>query len=442
MRSNVLLLQGPVGPFFQRFAKDLESNGFNVFKINFNGGDKYCYKGKYAFDFTGCFSEWEEYLENFLNRNNIGRVYLFGDCRSYHKVAKKVAERRSVRLFVFEEGYIRPNFITLEENGVNGNSSVIGKGTEHSGKIVADGTARLFPKYVFQNMVLQAISYYLACAIMSFKFPNYLHHRPLNPLLEGGKWILSFVRKEKYKLSERHLARYFSEDLNNKYFLCPLQVHCDMQISAHSGFTSVEHFIGEVVASFALNADQRHHLIFKHHPMDRGYTDYTTLIKKLTHEYGLNSRVHYVHDLDLPALLRGARGTVVINSTVGMSSLFHGTPVKTLGRAVYDRVELTCQNELNKFWLKPGVVDQKAYNAFRNYLISRNQVNGSFYSKLIGNVTGTALIWSREMSAEHTYMPGRVDSAKPPILHVIAGRDMSPSLASEAPLPPGKLASG
>ena len=37
--KRILLLQGPVGPFFWRFAKDLEQAGAQVFKVNFNGGD-------------------------------------------------------------------------------------------------------------------------------------------------------------------------------------------------------------------------------------------------------------------------------------------------------------------------------------------------------------------------------------------------------------------
>ena len=37
--KNVLFLQGPVGPFFRRLAKDLQTRDNKVYKINFNGGD-------------------------------------------------------------------------------------------------------------------------------------------------------------------------------------------------------------------------------------------------------------------------------------------------------------------------------------------------------------------------------------------------------------------
>lgn len=42
---NVLLLQGPVGPFFSRLAHDLELAGASVHKVNFNAGDSLFYGG-------------------------------------------------------------------------------------------------------------------------------------------------------------------------------------------------------------------------------------------------------------------------------------------------------------------------------------------------------------------------------------------------------------
>lgn len=441
MRRNVLLLQGPVGPFFQRFAQDLEHNGFSVFKINFNGGDKYYFKGDRAIDFRGEVSEWEEYLEGFIHNNDIGRIYLFGDCRFYHKVARSVAEANNVRVFVFEEGYIRPNFITLEETGVNGNSSIMGKKLDVEDVEPHVPENYKYPSRVFRNMVVYAICYYLASAAYSSRFSGYVHHRPLDPLSEGSKWLLSVFRKLRYSLTQSKQVKLFTGKLNNRYFLCPLQVHCDMQIRAHSEYTSIEHFIGEVVESFAKNADSEHSLVFKHHPMDRGYTDYSILIKKLAYEHKLGGRLFYVHDLDLPSMLKGARGSVLINSTVGMSSMHHGTPVKTMGRAIYDRDELTCQQDINDFWRAPGTINKAAYSSFRDYLIHKNQVNGSFYKLLDDAKNSTGLEWSREMQHAHSYMPERVDSPMPPTLQVVAGRDVKKKVVLTSNNKHGKLAS-
>lgn len=424
MRQNVLLLQGPIGPFFRHFARDLEHRGFKVHKINFNGGDRFFYNTWQADDFRGELSDWESYLETYLRQHAIGRIYLFGDCRFYHRVAKNLAEKHNIRVFVFEEGYLRPNFITLEEHGVNGNSSILKKNLDLQNYGSHNEDQHLYANRVFRNMVIYASLYYVASALLYFRFPGYVHHRPLNFASEGSKWLLSLWRKVKYKIRQKNLRLLFaSDEMNDKYFLCPLQVHCDMQIGAHSGYISVEHFISDIVQSFAKDAPKDRYLVFKHHPMDRGYTDYTVFIEKLVGEFGLAGRVFYVHDLDLPMLLKGACGTVLINSTVGMSSLLHGTPVKVMGKAIYDRPGLTHQSSLEGFWSNPGTVNKGLYRRFRDYLITKNQINGNFYKKLKNLKSQAGILWSEEMSSEHVFDAARVDTAKPPQLQVVAGRD-------------------
>jgi len=186
--------------------------------------------------------------------------------------------------------------------------------------------------------------YYWASAARTGRFPHYRHHRPFGWLSEGSRWIRSGIRKWLYSRRESNVLSELIPQFNKNYFVCPLQVHCDMQVVVHSDFNSIEHFIGEVLSSFREHAAPNKAIVFKHHPLDRGYTDYTSLFANLVAELGLQGRVYYVHDVDLPTLLRHAQGTVLINSTVGMSSLFHGTPVKTLGDAIYDIPGLTEQS--------------------------------------------------------------------------------------------------
>ncbi len=87
-----------------------------------------------------------------------------------------------------------------------------------------------------------------------------------------------------------------------------------------------------------------------------------------------------VHDLHLPTILKLARATVTVNSTVGLTSISYGLPTITLGRAVYDIEGLTCHNmSLNDFWTKYKKPDKKLYKKFISYLIKTTQLNGSFY---------------------------------------------------------------
>ena len=74
MRRNVLLLQGPVGPFFTLFARDLETRGFNVFKVNFNGGDSFFYRRKRTIDYRGKLKDWEDFLQRTLE--NLSLIHI------------------------------------------------------------------------------------------------------------------------------------------------------------------------------------------------------------------------------------------------------------------------------------------------------------------------------------------------------------------------------
>ena len=423
MRREALLLQGPIGPFFARLADDLQARGFGVTKVNFNGGDRLFYRRSGAIDYRGTLEEWESWFERLIVNRRIGRVYLFGDCRSYHRIVRDVARRHALRLFVFEEGYIRPNFITLEENGVNGHSSMMYRPvplTRAAGELPEEIAQ---PEHVFLVTAVYSMLYYLAVAAGRRRFAGYRHHRPIDWLAEGGRWIRSGLRKWRHAWRERHVAAVLESEFAGNYFVCPLQVHCDMQVVVHSDFNSIEHFIGEVLASFHEHALSNKAIVFKHHPLDRAYTDYTALFDNLVAELGLHGRVFYVHDLCLPTLLRGAQGTVLINSTVGVSSLFHGTPVKTLGQAIYDIRGLTASEPLDAFWHIDERVDQERFEAFRDNLVARNQLNGNFYRRLDRSVGAgsSGVVWSQHLEHEHSFDEARVDVGGSPRLTLIEG---------------------
>ena len=408
MRPDVLMLQGPIGPFFARFADGLERRGFRVWKVNFNGGDRLFHRGERAIDYTGRLEHWEHYLERLVVNRGIGRIYLFGDCRSYHRIARDVARRHDIRVFVFEEGYIRPNFVTLEEGGVNGHSPMMADPVRLDRQEAALPPEHAAPRHVFWFTAAFSMAYYWACAATHRRYPHYRHHRPIGWFAEGLRWLRSGTRKLAYRLRERRVMATLLPQFEDNYFVCPLQVHCDMQVVVHSGFNSIEHFVGEVLASFAEHAPPNKAIVFKHHPLDRAYTDYTSLFANLAAELGLADRVFYVHDLDLPTLLRHAQGTVLINSTVGLSSLFHGTPVKTLGRAVYDLPGLTAQCDLDEFWSGRERVDSDAFETYRANLVLRNQMNANLYRRIASD-DPAGIVWSARLLAEHGFAADRLE---------------------------------
>lgn len=381
-----------MGPFFLRLANQLRRQGLRVYKINFNGGDALFYR-RSAISYRGDLAQWPRFFEEKLKVLAIDCIYLFGACRSYHAIARSVALRHAIPTFVFEEGHLRPDYITMEQVAPNGASLVPRDPRFYRDLAVKEPAPVRAVGRTFGAMAAYAVAYYIAGRLCSRRYPHYQHHRPFNVFGEGGKWLRSAFGKLRDQVRERHIQMCLQKTLKNRFFLVPLQVHGDTQVVHRSPFGGVSHFVEAVVASFARHAPAETILVIKHHPMDRPYRDYTQLIEDLSQRYGLKKRLLYVHDLHLPTLLRQARGTVVINSTVGLSSLHHGTPVKVLGEALYDLPGLTSQASLDDFWRSPGPVDKALYRHFRSYLLTKTQINGNFYRRLASTGNPMGVVW-------------------------------------------------
>lgn len=396
--KRVLLLQGPLGPFFRRLSQDLMWAGAQVYKVNFNGGDWLFYP-QGAINYRGTIEGWPAYFETLVNRLQIDAVILFGDCREIHSSIHEIMDRQGLEVGVFEEGYVRPDFVTLELKGVNGRSSIPRTPDFYLDRTmgIAEVTKPVGSTFWFAAGF--AILYYFFAGLLKPVFWHYKHHRPLS-WLEGLLWLRSAWRKQYYAIKESGFLATLTNDLSGRYFLVPLQVHNDAQVSVHSEFDSVAVFIDDVISSFANHAPSDVSLIIKQHPLDRGYYDYTKLIHQLAGIRGIGNRVHYIHDQHLPTLLEHACGVVVINSTVGFSALHHGTPVKVCGTGFYDMRGLTFQDELAEFWTRANEspVDQKLYESFRGYLIRHSQLNGNFYKRLKASNFATGLVWGRNRS--------------------------------------------
>jgi capsule polysaccharide modification protein KpsS len=378
---HLLLLQGPAGPFFARVAGQFRAAGARVTKVNFNGGEDLYYPGPDVVRFREPLAAWPARFEQLVKQRAVNAVVLFGDCRPVHRAAIAQARELGVDVFVFEEGYLRPDFVTLERDGVNGHSR-IPQDPQFFLRLLPGPEPPHRPiRHAFLKSALHTVAYASAAALARPVYPHYQHHRDIRPLPQAALWARGSVRRALHALRDRDIAERLEQQRLPPYFFVPLQVHLDSQLE-HSRYASIDDFIREVVGAFAEHAPREHVLVLKLHPMDRAYRDYAPLVSALRQGHALEQRLFYVDVVNLPAALRGARGTVVINSTVGLSSLTHGTPVKCLGRAVYDIPGLTHQGSLAEFFREPAAVDRALYKRFRHWLLQQNQLNGSVWSRL------------------------------------------------------------
>ncbi|MDR0580397.1 MAG: capsular biosynthesis protein [Campylobacteraceae bacterium] len=382
--KNILFLQGPMGTFFKRVDKLFRKKGAKTYTLALNAADWFFSNKDNATRYKGTPENWGRFIKDFLIEKPIDIIFLFGDCRFYHKIAIKMADKLNIKVFVFEEGYIRPDYITLEKYGVNGNSKLpISKEFYKNLPDISEQSKVLPMKNSPYNMVISATIYYLIANIFSFLYPNYIHHREFSAIKEGFYGIRNLIRKIVYTIKDKPYNKHFRTDLSEKYFFIPLQTHVDTQIKKHSLFKNIEEFIEIVMTSFAHFADKEHFIVFKHHPLDRGRKNYTKYIKNLASKLDIKERVIVLYEVNMPNAIKNAIGIVTVNSTVGLSSLYHDKPTITLGKAIYNISGLTCKYiTLNDFWQNATPPDKILFQKFRTFLIKNSQINSSFYGKI------------------------------------------------------------
>ncbi len=384
---RLLFAQGLATDFFSKLAEKFEKHGHDVFKIHYCGGDR-LFWGNVGTSLY-CNEPAENlniYYSHILDRNNIDAIILFSDCRPVHKTLIAIAKENNIPVFVFEEGYLRPNWITMEENGTNANSTILDnidllreyyENFEHTGQ---KDNGRPVSSSFFKRAG-QDIAYSIASTIGKPYFASYKTHRPYWVYAEYFGFLKRFIMR-RYSL-KKHSRQY--KDVirtNAPVFMLPLQLESDFQIREHSDFSSMEDIIDYTMRSFAKYAPQNAKLIVKIHPLDNGICSHEKTTKRLAAHYHISGRVEFLEHISMPPLLRKCRGVVVANSTVGISALMHTKPVKVLARAIYDKPGLTYQNGLDTFWndcetFKP---DPVLVNALRNMLIDQTQINGGFFS--------------------------------------------------------------
>jgi len=359
------------------------TQGKQVHKVCLNPGDAWDWrgvKGGQTHHFKEHPGQWRSYLEQLLRDKHITAIVLFGQGRRYHQVAIELAEMAAVQVYVMEEGYFRPGFVTFEQGGVNGFSrippvtEINALGQIELQQVPAPETTA----FHFAKMAWHATAYYLVMWWRRHQYPAYQHHRPTSPWRYTALWLRSWARKGLRRRSDRKRVKSLI-DQRLPYFFVPLQCPEDSQINLHSPYTTIEEFVLEVLQSFARHAPAAAHLLFKQHPMSRGETLYGPFINSLARQLGVQTRVHFVTETHNPTVLDHCQGVVTINSTMGLQALDHQKPVKALGEAFFNTAGLTDQQPLDTFWEAPKL---PAVNTtkFICYVKCKTQIPGSLYA--------------------------------------------------------------
>jgi capsular polysaccharide export protein len=378
-RRAFLFLQGPPGPLLHQLATAMRERGVKVERVNICAGDRLDWPEE-ATNFRGRFSDWPCFFDNFLREHQITDILLFGDCRPYHVSARRVAALRGVRTYVLEEGYLRPHWMTLELDGVNGYSRL----TRNKDWVIEQAKALPPEPFLppitatFRRRVRDTARHYIAVHAGRLAYPHYRTHRPGSALFEAAGWGCKYLMR---RVRDRQAEQILGRLQGKKFFLLPLQLSGDYQIRNHSPFPDMRAAASFVMESFARHADDDAHLLIKKHPFDTALFNWRLYVDRRARRLGIRERVHFIDGGRLDQLAADTAGMVCVNSTSATLALAASRPVCTLGEAIYNVPGLTFSRHVDEFWTEATLPEPGLYGAFRRVLVDRCLVRGGIASE-------------------------------------------------------------
>ena len=375
-----LLVTLPAGPFGRELGTALRALGAETLRVVFNGGDLLDWGFHDVVLAQGPFEDWTTFVERTLVDRSITDLVVFGDATPYSAGAVAAPRRAGTRLWVIENGYQRPHWVTVEPDGVNANSALprdprayddvdlssLGEDPPPVGQITPFHVMHTFN--YFAGVIL---------AWPMFRRYRYPYAVRIWPQAFGHlrRYLVWLLRRRAF---EREALAVLDDP--GPFFLACLQRDGDSQLLAHSELKTNRAFMTNVIRSFAADAPADARLVIKNHPLDPGVEDLGGLCRDLTWSYGVSERVRFLDGGAFAPLAHGARGLIAVNSTAALAALEFGTPVKLLGRALFDIAGLTDSQSLSDFWKAPKAPDAMLLARFRRRLVLRTQVYGSFHN--------------------------------------------------------------
>jgi len=290
-----LFLQGPNCAFFTGIAKMLEAHGHRCLRINLCFGDWLFWRRRGAVNYRGSFGKWESFLERFLEREGITDIILNGEKRNYHKVAVSLAKERGIEVTVTDFGYLRPDWITFEKNGMSGDSEF--PRCRHEIMSLAARVRKVPDEPRFrESAAIKVISESIAAlgtSSLRVLYPGYHPYQLDNPLLFGIAYLWRQLKNRIFRVRRERFLGSLLEG-GRRFYLHAMQMEMDFQIRAYSSYPNQQAALWEVISSFARNAPADSWLVMKIHPLDPGLVDWRKQILAFAEKAGVAGRVHFL----------------------------------------------------------------------------------------------------------------------------------------------------
>ncbi len=375
-----LFLQGPTSDFFPNLAAALRARGHATFRINLCLGDRLFWRGTPATDFHGRAAAWPGFIAAYLARHGITDILMLGEQRPYHLAAATAARRLGVQVVVTDYGYIRPDWLILERDGLGAGSRFPRQAEAILALAASLPPVDFAPHYTdsFPRQAAADVLYHLA-SLLPWPYPHYrrftLHH-PLPNYAATGWQLLR--RNGHTRRAEAVLDRLAGQECH----LYAMQMETDFSLRAYSRFADNDEAMAAAMASFARGARPDAHLLVKVHPLDPGLKRWPGRVAALARAAGLAGRVHFLPGaLHMDRAIGACRSVVTVNSTLAIRALQLGRPVLALGDAIYQVPGLAWQGEADAFWQAAPPPDPVVVEAFVRAIAACLQVRGVAFKR-------------------------------------------------------------
>jgi len=376
-----LFLQGPISPFFAEVAAVLRELGHATFRINFCLGDRIFWGGPGTLDFHGRPEESPRFVADFLDANGITDLVLLGEQRPRHREAIAAARARGIAVTVTDFGYLRPDWVVLERDGM-GPASRFPRTPAAIRALAAQCPEPDYTQRFGESFGTQAgwdMTFHVA-SLLRFRFRHYeswLLHPAIPAYLGTGIRLL--LRR---RATRRDAALVAELATRGPLYMFAMQMENDFSIRAYSRFPDNDSAIAEVVQSFARGAAPDANLLVKVHPLDPGLKNWARRIRRIALAAGVAGRVHFLGGaLPMDQAILACRGVVTINSTLGVRAIALGRATRVLGQALYDVPGLTWQDSTDAFWQAAPPPDAGLAADFLKAIAACLHVRGGFYAR-------------------------------------------------------------
>jgi capsular polysaccharide export protein len=417
-----LMLQGPICPFFPELADALEARGHRVLHVNLCFGDWLFWRRRGGLNYRGTPEGWPAFLTALMDREGVTDLLLLGEHRFYHKVAILAAQPRGIAVTVTDFGYLRPDWVTIERDGMSAHSH-LPRDPAAIMALARDLPAPDLERHYQDSFSKQAtwdVIYHIGSMLGFALYPFYRTHQIYNPVLNylGTGWRL-LRRGARGRHAEATIAAVRA--CGQPYWVLPMQMEVDFSIRAYSRYPDMLTPIREVIESFARCAPTDGRLVIKVHPLDPGLRRWSRLIARAAETNGIADRVDFIDGGVLETLLEGSQGIVTVNSTVGLWAMRAGVPVLTLGEAVYNVHGLVFEGQLDHFWSGATPPNSELLDAFLRCMADTVMVRGVYYlpEGRAAAVAATAARLERDAQASiaarfaEAIATGKAQSARP-----------------------------